>query len=708
MPKASFTIEQEAIMHDRATLSPPWRIGIDIGGTFTDLVLIDAKGLLRQHKASTTTNDPSEGVIDVLRLAAEAAGLSTASLLGGCSHFVHGSTIATNTLLEGKGAKVGLLVTEGFRDSLEIRRGMRSDPWDHRTPFPPVLVPRSLRLPIRERTDKAGQSLVPLDDESVRRAVAEMQSRGVEAVAIAFLNSFISSQHEHECKEVVRSLWPDVWVYASSDMVRLVGEYERTSTVVLNAYVAPRVVPYLRLLESRLKECGLKRPLLLMQSNGGVVSVQQVEQRPASLMLSGPSAGASALMVCAKAIGSQDLISIEIGGTSCDVILTDETGAGMTNSTEVNGYHLALPAVDIHTVSAGGGTIARRDQGGMLRAGPHGAGAFPGPACYARGGVDPTVTDAQLVLGRLQSGRYGGGLISLDKNLAEEAINNRIASPSGLTTVHAAAGIVRLMEQEVIHAVEKVSVERGFDPSRFTLVAVGGAGAMHGASVALALGCRTVFVPRVAGVFCAFGMCTADARQDVVSSWLKPLATTSASDIDEFLNRLAEETRRRFLDEGFAPEDITIERALELQYKGQQSSVTVPVQETNISAIRSAFLEQFRRLYAHDQGLDEIDITGARAVGSVRLGFTEQTSCERTRREIEPTELRPAYSEEIGDFKETPVFEGDALKYGDTIAGPALVESSTTTVIVPEGCHLEVDPGSNFLIHINYMPRASS
>ncbi|RUU78477.1 MULTISPECIES: hydantoinase/oxoprolinase family protein [unclassified Mesorhizobium] len=694
-------------MHDRPNLSPPWRIGIDIGGTFTDLVLIDAEGLLRQHKASTTTNDPSEGVIDVLRLAADAAGLSTASLLGGCSHFVHGSTIATNTLLEAKGAKVGLLVTEGFRDALEIRRGMREDPWEHRTPFPLVLVPRSLRLPIRERTDKAGQSLVPLDDESVRRAVGEMQSRGVEAVAIAFLNSFINSQHEHECKELVRSLWPDAWVYASSDMVRMVGEYERTSTVVLNAYVAPRVVPYLRRLELRLKEYGLKRPLLLMQSNGGVVSVQQVEQRPASLLLSGPSAGASALMVCAKALGSQDLISIEIGGTSCDVILTDDTGIAMTNSTDVNGYHLALPAVDIHTVSAGGGTIARRDQGGMLRAGPDGAGAFPGPACYSRGGVDPTVTDAQLVLGRLQSGRYGGGLISLEKKLAEEAINNRIAAPSGLTIVHAAAGIIRLMEQEVIHAVEKVSVERGFDPSRFTLVAVGGAGAMHGASVARALGCRTVFVPRVAGVFCAFGMCTADARQDVVSSWLKPLATTSASDIDEFLHTLASECRKRFIDEGFEAQDINIESALELQYKGQQSSVIVPIEKTDTSAIRRAFLEQFRRLYAHDQGEDDIVITGGRAVGSVHLGFTEQKSCERTRRKIEPTDLRPVYWEESDNFKETPVFEGDALKYGDTIDGPALVESSTTTVIVPEECHLDVDSGSNFLIHVNRMPGAS-
>ncbi|MER8848680.1 hydantoinase/oxoprolinase family protein [Mesorhizobium australicum] len=694
-------------MHERPNLSPPWRIGIDIGGTFTDLVLIDAKGLLRQHKASTTTNDPSEGVIDVLRLAADAAGLSPASLLGGCSHFVHGSTIATNTLLEAKGAKVGLLVTEGFRDALEIRRGMRADPWDHRTPFPPVLVPRSLRLPIRERTDKAGQSLIPLDDESVRRAVGEMQSRGVEAVAIAFLNSFINSQHEHECKELVRSLWPDAWVYASSDMVRMVGEYERTSTVVLNAYVAPRVVPYLRRLESRLKEYGLKRPLLLMQSNGGVVSVQQVEQRPASLLLSGPSAGASALLVCAKALGSQDLISIEIGGTSCDVILTHDTGIAMTNSTDVNGYHLALPAVDIHTVSAGGGTVARRDHGGMLRAGPDGAGAFPGPACYGRGGIDPTVTDAQLVLGRLQTGRYGGGLISLDKRLAEEAINSRIAAPSGLTTVRAAAGIVRLMEQEVIHAVEKVSVERGFDPSRFTLVAVGGAGAMHGASVARALGCRAVFVPRVAGVFCAFGMCTADARQDVVRSWLKPLATTSPNDIDDFLHTLASECRKRFIDEHFEAQDIIIESALELQYKGQQSSVIVPIEKTDISAIRIAFLGQFRRLYAHDQGEDGIVITGGRAVGSVRLGFTEQKSCERTRRKIEPTDLRPVFWEDGDNFKETPLFEGNALKYGDSIDGPALIESSTTTVIVPEECHLEVDSGSNFLIHVNYTPGVS-
>ncbi|NRP76034.1 Acetophenone carboxylase gamma subunit [Ensifer psoraleae] len=688
-------------MNEQANLSAPWRIGIDIGGTFTDLVLIDAKGVLWQYKASTTPQDPSQGVMDVLRLAADAAGLPLEGLLGNCSHFVHGSTIATNTLLEGKGAKVGLLVTEGFRDSLEIRRGMRSDVWDHRTPFPPVLVPRSLRLPIRERIDRNGEPRIPLDHESVRRAVVEMQSRGVEAVAIAFLNSFLNGEHEHECKAAVRDLWPGVLVYTSSDIVRKIGEYERSSTVVLNAYVAPRVVPYLRRLELRLRESGLKRPLLLMQSNGGVVSVQQVEHRPASLLLSGPSAGASALMVCANALGIQNLISIEIGGTSCDVILADETGVAMSNSTDVNGYHLALPAVDIHTVSAGGGTIARCDHGGMLRTGPDGAGAFPGPVCYGRGGTDPTVTDAQLVLGRLQSGRYGGGLIALDKDLAEKAIESRIAAPAGLNTVRAAAGIIRLMEQEVVHAVEKVSVERGFDPSRFTLVAAGGAGAMHGASVASALGCRAVFVPRVAGVFCAFGMCTADARQDAVKSWLRPFAATSVDEIDEFLDTLAGECRARFLSEGFAAHAIVVERALELQYKGQQSSVSVPVGHIEKEAIRAAFLQQFRRLYGHDQGQDGIYITGGRATGLVRLGFTEHKSKQRMKRKVQASEFRRVYWDDIDEFKETPIFSSDVLEYGDTVDGPALVESTTTTVILPEGSRLEVDCASNFLIHLN-------
>lgn len=359
-----------------------WRIGVDVGGTFTDMILAGDDGRILVSKVSTVPADPALGVIDALAKAATSLGSTPARLLDRCSLFVHGSTIATNTVLEGKGAKVGMITTEGFRDSLEIRRGHRENPWDHRTPYPPVLVPRYLRRPVAGRLDRTGRELAPLALDDVDQALAEFRAEGVEAIAICLFNSYIDNRHEVTTAARAVDSGVSKWVSTSSAVAPIAGEYERGSTTVLNAYVAPRTVGYLQTLARRLNEQGLRSPMLLIQNNGGAVTVDRIADRPASLLLSGPAAGVGALGYYAATIGSDDLVSMEIGGMSCDVILMTGGKVAFTDYLDIGGQTCVLPSVEVHTIGAGGGTIARVDGAGMLQVGPQGAGARPGPACY--------------------------------------------------------------------------------------------------------------------------------------------------------------------------------------------------------------------------------------------------------------------------------------------------------------------------------------
>ena len=404
-----------------SALKAPWRIGIDVGGTFTDLVLTDSGAVSHVVKVPSIPADPSQGVLSALERLARNLDCTVKDVLRDCVLFVHGSTIATNRMLEGKGAKVGLLTTEGFRDALEIRRGLREDQWHHRQPFAPVLVPRYLRRGVGGRIASDGSEYAPLVAEDIDAALAAFEAEGVQAVAIAFFNSFLDGKHEAEAAAHVRQRRNDAWITTSAALSPMMGEYERTSTAVVNATLAPGIVTYLRNLDVKLRELGLSRPLLLVQSNGGAISVDQVAPRPVNLLLSGPAAAVGALNYYRHAIDGSgiapedagNLISMEIGGTSCDVMLMSRGEVAMKDDLMIAGYHVSIPSIDIHTIGAGGGTIAGVDPAGMLYVGPQGAGARPGPACYGLGGTEPTVTDAQLVLGRLRPGAYAAsGLIS--------------------------------------------------------------------------------------------------------------------------------------------------------------------------------------------------------------------------------------------------------------------------------------------------------
>jgi N-methylhydantoinase A len=678
----------------------PWRIGVDVGGTFTDLVVADGAGALFTFKAPTDVLNPAAGVMDAVRLAAEGLALSVKDLLGNCRVFVHGSTIATNTILERKGAIVGLLTTEGFRDALEIRRGIREDAWDHRTPFPEVLVPRRLRLPVRERMDKNGCPVHAPDSKSIAEAIEVFRREGVTSIAISPLNSYRNDAHERVCAEVIRSNWPEAWLSVSADIAPVLGEYERTSTTVINAYVTPRVVPYLRELERSLRTQGLAHPLLLIQSNGGAASVEQLSDRAVMLALSGPAAGASALRATAEMAGRNDLVLMEIGGTSCDVTLMDGGEIAMVDSLAINDYHLTLPSVDIHSISGGGGTIAFVDAGGLLNVGPHGSGARPGPACYGFGGEDPTVTDAHLVLGRMRAGAFANGMIKLDETLARSAVETKVASRLGLDVVTAASGIIRLLEQSLQHAIERVSVERGYDPRRFTLVAGGGAGALHAVAVARALGCPSVYVPRLAGVFCAFGMCSTDIREDFLETWLRPLDAQAATGVERGFRELTTLARGRLAAGGFSSSELSFERACDLRYAGQQWSLQIPVNDWDLTSIRADFEARHQRQFGHYQPNGQIEIVHLRLVGIARLSRTRHRDLPASNSPPTPHAQRSVHLDAQSGFRVVPIYDGNRLHPGQKLDGPALIEEKNTTILIGVGDRLEIDVSDNFLIHV--------
>ncbi len=691
-------------------LVAPWRIGVDVGGTFTDLVLTDAAGRSVVAKVPSVPSDPSQGVLAGLRRAADMLATSVTELLRNCVLFVHGSTVATNRMLEGKGARVGLLTTEGFRDSLEIRRGLRQDQWNHRSPYAPVLVARHLRRGIGGRIDKDGTELTPLRTADIDAALADFRAAGVESVAVAFFNSFLNDAHEQTVAEHVRAQAPDGWVSTSAALSPMMGEYERTSTAVVNAALLPGIVPYLRNLDRELRALGLDRPLLLVQSNGGVISVDQVAPRPVNLLLSGPAAAVGALNYYRAAIdqsavdGSQagNLISMEIGGTSCDVMLMSHGDVAMKDDLMIAGYHVSTPGIDIHTIGAGGGTIAGVDPAGLLFVGPQGAGANPGPASYGLGGTEPTVTDAQLVLGRLRAGAYAESGLVLSEAAAREAIRTRVSDPLGLTVEAAASGIIALLEQNLLHAVEYISIERGYAPRDFTLVAAGGAGPMHGTSVARGPGCRRVYVPRDAGALCAIGMLHADVRQDFQSYVTGTLDTLDPARIDADLVRLSSQAVAAMGAEGFTADQVGLERSIDLHYSGQLWSVRVRLEDGGFdpAATRGAFEAEYERLYGHVQPGGAIlaaalHVAARCATGTPKVRLTG-TAAETP---AGATATRPVWHEGRG-WLDTLVYDGRTLGIGASVIGPAVIEEQTTTVLLGPADALLVDRAGNFMIEV--------
>ena len=511
------------------------RIGIDVGGTFTDLVVTRDEGGIAQFKTHSTPVDPSIGVFRGLAEISETYGVTLDQLLLDVELIVHGTTVATNTLVERKGANVALITTSGFRDLLEMREGLKEDRYNLRMASVEPLIPRYLRMGISERVKYDGSVHTPLDVESLRKALLKLKDEGVESIAVCFLFSFMNPDHELKAEAEIRKVFPDAFVSLSHEVLPQIKEFDRISTTALNAYVGPELGKYLGNLQQRMVDHGDQRKILIIQSNGGSAPIEDSIKFAVRSILSGPAGGAKGAAKVASSLGEENVIALDMGGTSTDISIIEGGRPHVANEKFESGWKISVPMIDIHTLGAGGGSIARVDIGGVLRVGPDSAGAEPGPACYGLGGEDPTVTDAALLLGLLDGTSFLGGKASLDKNLSEQAIKYKVADPLGLSITDAAEGILRVVSNSIAEGIRLASVRKGLDPREFSMVAFGGAAGILANQVAREVGIHKVLVPQAAPVLSAFGMLTSELRYDFSQSYPSGL---NVLDLEEMTSRL--------------------------------------------------------------------------------------------------------------------------------------------------------------------------
>jgi len=658
------------------------RIGIDVGGTFTDLVAIDDRGVATLAKVPSTPDDPSRGVIGGLAQLAETLGTSTAELLRTANRIVHGTTVATNALLEGKGARTGMLITAGHRDVIEMREGLKPvERYNMRMPPPAQLVPRALRLPVVERMRHDGRVEIPLDEKALDRAIAALRAANVEAVAICFLHAWRDPRHEQIAALAVRRVLPDAYVALSSEVLPKIKEFERFSTTAVNAYVGPRLARYLARLGERLKTAGYAGPVLIMQSHGGVMPIEEATRLAAGAVLSGPAGGVAGSRHAGKLLAEGNLIPFDMGGTSTDISLIVDGAAGLVAGRAVGGHRVALDSLDIVSIGAGGGSIARVDAGGILHVGPQSAGADPGPACYGLGGTAATVTDANVVLGLIDPDNFLGGRRRLYRTAAEAAVD-RIADTLGIAREAAAYGIHRVVDTTMAEGVRLVSVRRGVDPRKFALLAFGGASGLHATAVARQLGLTRVIVPRVAAVLSAWGMLATDLRFEMARSHVGDAGRLSDDEIAGMFAAMEAEGAKRLR----AAFDGTMrcDRSVDMRYGEQVFEVNVPLdgvdwKDKPLAQIVERFHRRHEELYTYAQRDQEAVLVNLRvAVVGVLPGLPQEPAIESSA-PARPLGERRIY---LDEFLTAPVYAFDRLAPGQSIEGPAIVESAMTTILL--------------------------
>ncbi|MGP4014484.1 hydantoinase/oxoprolinase family protein [Saccharopolyspora sp. 5N708] len=680
------------------------QIAADIGGTFTDLTAVDEHGVFSTAKTLTTPHDHAQGVLDGLdKLGAH---LPDAEL------FLHGSTIAINTVLQRVGATTALITTAGFRDVYEIGRGNRSEPYHLFFGKPVPLVPRRLRREVRERVLADGTVRTPLDVAGATELIEELRASGVQSIAVCLLHSYANPDHELELGRLIERLWPEAYVTLSHQIMREYREYERTSTTVLNAYVGPVVSRYLDSLTDRLAHRGFRGRLLIMQSNGGIMSVESARRSPVRMMESGPVAGVIGAAALADGLGMSRLIPFDMGGTTAKTSLVKDGEVDISPGYFIGGYAtghpMSLPVVNIVEVGAGGGSIAWVDAAGALKVGPRSAGAAPGPACYGLGGDRPTVTDANLILGRLGASRFLGGEMSLDRAAAEAAIQEHVAKPLGLDLIAAARGIVTIADAQMSLAVRAVSVEKGEDPREFALVATGGAGPLHAVSIARELNVGTVVIPVLPGQFSAKGMLSSQVRHDLTRTQLAVFEPATVEQYAVTLKDLAAEAADRLrADVGTPAQPPTVQHFLELRYRGQEFTIAVPVPEEGLSAathsaVRAEFDAMHERLYGHQAPEETVEAIGVRTVISMPLAtIPAEAAPDRPRGAAQPVETRPVVLHGGGpDPVPCPVYDRETLAPGQRIDGPAVVQEATSSVVFYQGDVLTVAADLSLVIAV--------
>ncbi|HSM57173.1 MAG TPA: hydantoinase/oxoprolinase family protein [Candidatus Sulfomarinibacteraceae bacterium] len=683
-------------------------LGVDIGGTFTDLILADLdNGQMVIHKVPTTVEDPSVGMMAGIEQLCDLAGVSVEEI----GYLMHGTTVATNALLTYEGARTGMITTEGYRDIVHIARHQRPQhysimqeiPWQDRP-----LVKRRHRKVVRERIGPRGEQIQELDEEQAKAAVMQLRDEGVESIAVCFLFSYVNPEHEERVKEMVEEIYPEAFVTTSSSIFPQFREFERFTTASINAFVGPKVKDYVNKLASRLEESGVGSELHIMRSNGGVATTKTAAEKPATLLLSGPAAGVLGGEWAAHLEERNYIITFDVGGTSADIGIVTPRGISEASArdTWIAGYPVMVPILDAHTIGAGGGSIAYVDAGDAFRVGPRSAGASPGPVCYGLGGSEPTVTDANVVLGRLDSAYFLGGEMTIYPEKAREAIQ-ALADRLGLDLYETAEGVLTVLNNNMANAIRSRTVQKGYDPRDFTLVAFGGAGPLHAAEVAQSMGIPEVLVPLYPGIHSAMGLLTTDLRYDEIRNQFMLNTDMDLARLNTELQALEEEVRAQLREDGVPDSQIVIERSADCRYVGQgyELRATIPdgeVTEENVSQIWDNFHEIHEEEYGHYFAENPIELVSLRLVGVGRMpklsaGNIEDGGVDGSEAYVKSAQGYFRVNGALEPF-ETRFYERHGLKAGSLIAGPAILYQKDTTTVVPPNWTARVQASGNLIL----------
>jgi len=683
------------------------RVAIDVGGTFTDCLVLDDTGRLQQFKAPTTPEDPSQGLMDALDKAARSEGLTLSAFVGKLGSIIHGTTLATNALLTERGAKVGMLTTDGFRDELEIRRGfknIRTSMYNLGVPPYKPLVPRYLRLPVRERTLFTGEIETPPDVAGVESALEKFSSESVKSIAICFLHSYVNPENERRVEEICRSRFDgSVYVTTSHEVLPVWGDYERFSTTVVSAYIGPIVSEYLTALERRLAELGFKGSLLIVRADGLVQSASHSRRQAVTVINSGPAAAPTAALFWGRSSRHDNLISIDMGGTSLDVALIRKGEIPTTTESWVGDERVAIKMVDIHSIGAGGGSLAWIDSLGLLRVGPQSAGANPGPACYGRGGERPTVTDADVLLGYVPTDYFLGGEIQLDAERARAAIRS-VAEPLKMSESEAARTIFQSVNSLMADQVIELSTKRGLDVRDFVLLVGGGAGAVHGANVADLLHIPLVVIPKYAALYSAFGMFAMDIGREYSRTHIMRSDKVDLRAIEGIYRELAKQVLADFKESRFKTKDLVLARTAQMRYAGQFHEIEVPLPSTlksakDLEAVLASFHARHEELYTFHLPNRQVEFLTfwlrATAGRPVNLQMKPMKRGKAGPKEAFKRMRRCLFGK---NWVDTSCYDGERLLAGNSLAGPSIIEEKATTVVIPPGFTCTVDPWGTYLL----------
>ncbi len=684
-----------------------YRLGIDAGGTFTDFVLADQSGKVRLYKALSTPADPTLAIKNGLALITEDLGVSAEDIVSQCDLCINGTTVGLNALIQHTGAKTGLICTAGHEDSIEIRLGHKEDGYRYDAQYPPavMLVPRYLRKGVNERVISDGSVRTPMNEQDVRDACEHFLSEGVETVAVSFVWSVLNPAHEERAGQIVREMMPDTVLTVGSQLYPQVREYTRTSTAITNAYLAPILKKYVDSIDDYFQSLGAKYPVRYFQSNGGLAVGQAMTDRSVYAINSGPASAPTAGLYVAAPFKKNNVITVDMGGTSFDITLTKDGVTNLNKNIDFLRYRIGVPMIQVETLGAGGGSIGRIDEMGLLQMGPQSAGAEPGPACYDQGGTEPTVSDANLVLGYLNPDGLVGGRLPLDSDKAHAAVKSRIADPLDLSVEQAAYGMFTIVNSNMVNGIRRVSVERGYDPRDFVLVGAGGATAAHITAIAEEMGIDMIVLPKLASGLCAFGQIISDVKYNYMATAPVRLDNTAAYQrIDKLYKEIEAQGVEHLVADGFKKSKIAISRSIEMRYVGQVHECTVEIDKfainsKSIERVKEAFHQRHEQLYTYSERHNDVEVVN---IESTLYGLVDKPKPPRIGKGASPKKALKGHRKAIfsanGKAQKTPVYDGGALGAGASIKGPAVIEEETTTIVVQPGWGAKLDANGSYII----------